>query len=98
MERRGFGVAPLQNPRVGALLGMPRSELLRELRFLHSDGRHFGGANAVLAVARETWWARPLVWLAAIPGVMPLLRASYSWVGSQRSCAAVTTECNGHTQ
>ena len=98
LERCGFGVAPLQDPRVGALLGMPRSELLRELRFLHSDGRHFGGANAVLAVAREIWWARPLVWLAAIPGVMPLLRASYRWVTSQRSCAAVTTECNGHTQ
>ena len=98
LERRGFAVAPLQNPRVGALLGMPRSELLRELRFLQSDGRHFGGANAVLAVAREIWWARPLVWLAAIPGVMPLLRASYRWVASQRSCAGVTTECNGHTQ
>lgn len=97
LVRRGFAVAPLQDPRVGALLGMPRQELLRELRFLHSDGRHCSGANAVIAVAREIWWGRPLVWLAAIPGVMPLLDASYSWVASKRSCAAVTTECNGHT-
>src|ERR1700757_2315403 len=63
LRRRRPGVAPLQDPRVGALLGMPRSELLKELRFLMSDGTHAGGANAVLSVAREIWWARPLVWL-----------------------------------
>ena len=57
LTRRGFAVAPLQDSRVGALLGMPRQELLRELRFLHSDGRYTGGANAVIAVAREIWWA-----------------------------------------
>ncbi|MGA3175936.1 MAG: DUF393 domain-containing protein [Candidatus Acidiferrum sp.] len=95
LARRGVAVAPLQDPRVGALLGMPREELLRELRFLHSDGRHYGGANAVIAVAREIWWARPLVWLAAIPGAMPLLHVGCRWVASQRSCAAVTTACNG---
>jgi len=38
LEKRGFAVAPLQDPRVGALLAMPRQELLRQLRFLHSDG------------------------------------------------------------
>ncbi len=97
LARRGFAVAPLQDPRVGALLGMPRQELLRELRFLHSDGRHYGGANAILAAAHEIWWASPLVWLAAIPGIMPLLDAGYRLVASQRSCAAVTTACNGHT-
>lgn len=97
LARRGFAIAPLQDPRVGALLGMPRQELLRELRFLHSDGRHYGGANAVIVVAREIWWASPLVWLARIPGIMPLLQASYCWVASQRSCAAVPTACDGHT-
>lgn len=90
LEKRGFAVAPLQDPRVGALLAMPRQELLRQLRFLHSDGKHCGGANAVLAVAREIWWARPLVWLAAIPGVMTLLQAGYRWVAAHRSCAAAT--------
>lgn len=97
LVRRGFAVAPLQDPRVGALLGMPRQELLRELRFLYSDGRHCGGANAVIAVAREIRWARPVVWLAAIPGVMQLLHAGYRWVASKRSCAAVTTACIGRT-
>ncbi len=97
LARRGFAVAPLQDPRVGALLGMPLQELLRELRFLHSDGRCCGGANAVIAVAREIWWARPLVWLAAIPGVMSILHAGYP--GSPRSAIAlaVTVACNDHT-
>jgi predicted DCC family thiol-disulfide oxidoreductase YuxK len=88
LERRGLAVAPLQDPRVGALLGLPKSELLRELRFLLSDGSQYGGADAVLAVARKIWWARPLVWLAHIPGMMDALRRGYRWVAAQRSCAA----------
>src|SRR5258707_13482647 len=63
LERRGLAVAPLQDPRVGALLGLPKSELLRELRFLLSDGSQYGGADAVLAQASAIWWARSLVWL-----------------------------------
>ncbi len=88
LERRGLAVAPLQDPRVGALLGLPKSELLRELRFLLADGSQHGGADAVLAVAGEIWWARPLVWLARIPGMMEVLRRGYRWVAAQRSCAA----------
>jgi predicted DCC family thiol-disulfide oxidoreductase YuxK len=97
LARRGFAVAPLQDPRVGALLGMPRQELLRELRFLHSDGRHCGGADAAIAIAREIWWARPLVWLARIPGIMPLLHAGYRWVASHHDCVAATgPQIEGH--
>ncbi len=88
---RGFAVAPLQDPRVSDLLGMPRQELLRELRFLHSDGRQCGGADAILAVAQEIWWAHPLVWLAAIPGAMPLLHAGYRSVAAHRNCGSVTS-------
>lgn len=93
LARRGFAVAPLQDPRVGALLGMPRQELLRELRFLHSDGRHCGGANAVIAVAREIWWGRPLVWVSRLPGIMNLLHAGYRWVAARRSCASTSAGC-----
>ena len=74
LERRGLAVAPLQDPRVGALLGMSREELLREMRLLLSDGRQFGGADAAVALAHEIWWARPLVWLAWLPGMLDLLR------------------------
>ena len=89
LECRGLAVAPLQDPRVGALLGLPKSELLRELRFLLSDGSQYGGADAVLAVAHEIWWARPLVWLGKFPGMVDVLRRGYRWVAAQRSCAAV---------
>jgi predicted DCC family thiol-disulfide oxidoreductase YuxK len=92
LRRRGLGVAPLQDPRVGALLGMPRGELLKELRFLMSDGTHAGGANAVLAVAREIWWARPLIWLAALPGMMSMLDAAYRWVAARRGCSSELCE------
>ena len=92
LARRGLAVAPLQDPRVGELLGLSRPELLRELRFLLSDGSQFGGADAVLAVAGEIWWARPLVWLARIPGMMEQLRRGYYWFAARRSCAAVQCE------
>jgi predicted DCC family thiol-disulfide oxidoreductase YuxK len=95
LGRRGMAVAPLQDPRVGALLGVNRDLLLRELRFLQSDGKKYGGADAVVAVAREIWWARPLAWFAKLPGAMKLLYSSYRWVAAQRSCAAANhTECS----
>jgi len=87
LARRGFAVASLQDPRVGALLGMAHQELLLELRFLAADGKQSGGADAVLAVAREIWWAHPLIWLARIPGVITLLHFSYRWVAANRSCS-----------
>jgi len=89
---RGLGVAPLQDPRVRALLGMPREELLKELRFLLSDGRNYGGARAVVAVAREIWWARPFVWFAAFPGMVRVLDAGYKRVAARRGCVAETCE------
>jgi len=88
LERRGLATAPLQDPRVGALLGMRRNELLRELRFLLSDGRHYGGADAILAIAGEIWWARPLVWLSKVPGMLNPLHAAYHHLAERRNCFA----------
>jgi len=88
LASRGMAVAPLQDPRVGALLGISRKDLLRELRFLWSDGTQYGGADAVLAVTREIWWARPLVWFSKIPGAMKLMQEGYRWVAERRSCVA----------
>src|SRR2546425_860235 len=63
LEKRGLELAPLQDPRVGALLGLRREELMREMQFLLSDGSRYGGADAAAALAREIWWGRPLVWV-----------------------------------
>lgn len=88
LEKRGLAVAPLQDRRVGALLGLSGAELLREMRFLLSDGSQYGGADAAVALAREIWWGRPLVWLAKIPGMMAWLRSAYRRIAARRSCAA----------
>jgi predicted DCC family thiol-disulfide oxidoreductase YuxK len=92
LQSRGLGVAPLQDPRVGPLLGLSREELMREMQFLLEDGSRFGGADAAVAMAREIWWGRPLVWTAKIPGVMGLLRTGYRWVAAKRHCAAESCE------
>jgi predicted DCC family thiol-disulfide oxidoreductase YuxK len=94
LERRGLAVAPLQDPRVSVLLGVSHQDLLRELRFLLSDGRQYGGADAVLAVAREIWWGRPLVWIAQFPGMRKLMRRGYRRVAARRRCAGAGVVCS----
>ena len=88
LGRRGMAVAPLQDPRVGALLGLSRAELLREIRLLLANGEQYGGADACVALAREIWWARPVAWMAEIPGMMRILRGWYERIAMRRSCAA----------
>jgi predicted DCC family thiol-disulfide oxidoreductase YuxK len=94
LARRGMSVAPLQDPRVPELLGINPEGVLTELRFLLSDGARSGGADAVVAVAREIWWGQPFVWFSKLPGAMKLLHAGYRRVAAQRSCAAANrSEC-----
>src|SRR5262249_38771574 len=81
------------DPRVGALLGMDRHELLGELRLLLPDGRLAGGASAVLAVADLIWWVKPLTWLSYLPGVMAVLDFGYRWVAAHRSCTSLGNAC-----
>jgi predicted DCC family thiol-disulfide oxidoreductase YuxK len=90
LQRRNLAVAPLQDPRVATLLGLSHESLMREIHVLMSDGTRYGGADAVVALARQIWWARPLVWPANIPGVMLLLRATYRYIARNRRCAAAT--------
>ena len=94
LERRRLAVAPLQDPRVAALLGLSRAELLREMRFLLSDGTQYGGADAAVVLAREIWWARPLVWASEIPGMMDVLRRGYRWIAARRRCSAAACTRN----
>jgi predicted DCC family thiol-disulfide oxidoreductase YuxK len=86
--RRGFALAPLQDPRVGVLLGLSQTELLFEMRLLLSNGQQTGGADAAVALAHEIWWACPLVWLSKLPGMMQLLRRAYQWTAARRKCSA----------
>jgi len=94
LTKRGFAIAALQDPRVGELLGLAGEELLLEMRVLLADGaqatRQFGGADAVVALAREIWWARPFLWISKLPGGRHALDAGYRWLASHRKCAGVT--------
>src|SRR5260370_39523254 len=88
MRRRGLAVAPLQDPRVGSLLGLSQEELLRAICFVRTDGRRYIGVSAVLAVAREVWWAWPLLWIARVPGMMSVMQGGYWWGAHRRGCSA----------
>jgi predicted DCC family thiol-disulfide oxidoreductase YuxK len=86
LEARGFGLAALQDPRAQALLSLPPAELLREMRVATSRGEIYGGAAAVVYLARQIWWAWPLYAAAKLPGAMRLLDAGYRWFADHRTC------------
>ena len=94
LQTRCLAIAPLQDPRVAALVGLSGVELLREMRFLLSDGTQYGGADAAVALAREIWWARPLVWLSQVPGMMDVLRRAYRWIAERHRCSAAACTRN----
>ena len=86
LERRGFRLAPLQTPWVRKRLGLPADELLAELRLLMADGQRFGGADALVEIARHLWWGWPLYALAWLPSARRLLAAGYRWGARHRQC------------
>jgi predicted DCC family thiol-disulfide oxidoreductase YuxK len=81
---RGFHLAPLQAPWVRPALKLSPQELLDELRVLTADGEIHGGADALLYLAAQIPWARPLAFAARLPGMMRVLRAAYRWVARHR--------------
>ena len=78
----------MQDARVRALLGMTQTELLREMRLVLSDGRRFGGGDVLIALGEEIWWARPLEWMARLPGARRWMQSWYRWVAARRGCAS----------
>ncbi|HYL96715.1 MAG TPA: DUF393 domain-containing protein [Terriglobales bacterium] len=88
LEKRGFGLAPLQDPRVATLLGLAPNLLLQEMRVLTAEGEVLGGAQAVTFLAAKIWWAWPVHAAAKLPGVRLLLRAAYRWVADHRHCSS----------
>ncbi len=88
LEKRGFGLAPLQDPRVVPLLGLPPSVLLQEMRVLTADGQVLGGAQALTFLAGKIWWAWPVHAAARLPGMSRLSRGAYKWVAGHRHCSS----------
>lgn len=86
LARRRFTFVPLQTPGAARLLGVSDEHLLDEMRVRLDDGAVFGGASAVMAIARHIWWAWPLWALSRLPGAMLLLNAGYQWIARNRHC------------
>jgi len=91
---RGFLLLPLQLPWVRAHVHLLEEKLLSEMRVLMRDGESFGGADAILHLARYIWWARPIVALARIPGVRPFLRSAYRFIAARRVCLSGACSVN----
>src|SRR5258706_8044064 len=87
-EKHGFGLAALQDPRVAALLALPPDELLREMRVVTTTGEIHGGAEAIVYLAKQVWWAWPFFAAAHVPGVSQILDVCYRWVADHRPCSA----------
>jgi predicted DCC family thiol-disulfide oxidoreductase YuxK len=87
-KKRGFGLAAFQDPRVAALLGLPPDQLLREMRVVTTHNEIYGGAEAIVFLARQIWWAWPVYVAAQLPGVPRILRAGYRWFADHRQCSS----------
>jgi predicted DCC family thiol-disulfide oxidoreductase YuxK len=83
---RRFLFLPLQTNWVMKRLDLEPGAPLEEMRVLTSDGRDIGGADAVIFLARQIWWAWPFVALARLPGMHKLLDRSYRWIAAHRGC------------
>ena len=86
LGRRHFNLMPLQTPWVQQRVGLNPGEPLTEMKLLAEDGRIFGGADALLQIARKIWWAWPLFAFAQIPGMKIFFRAIYRRVAAYRHC------------
>jgi predicted DCC family thiol-disulfide oxidoreductase YuxK len=86
LRRHHFDLAPLQTTWVQNRLGLKIGEPLVEMKLLAGDETIYGGAEALMQIARRIWWAWPLFALAQIPGAMILLSAIYRWIAANRHC------------
>jgi predicted DCC family thiol-disulfide oxidoreductase YuxK len=85
--RRGFCFEPLQREWVQKRLHLTPEQALEEMRVLTADGHVFAGADAVIFLVREVWWARPFASIARTPAIHVLLDRGYRWVAAHRACA-----------
>ena len=96
LASRHFELLPLQTPGLDERLHLSKTELLTEMRVLRPDGNSYGGADALLEIARDFWWAWPLRQLGRVPAMRNVLRAGYRWIARNRSCTAGSCEIEGN--
>lgn len=79
-------ITPWQNiPDTLQDLGLTAADGMEQVWFVDENGRLTGGAEAVNAVLRLVWWARPFTYLYYLP-LMPQLQGKlYRWVAANRT-------------
>jgi predicted DCC family thiol-disulfide oxidoreductase YuxK len=90
--RRGFHCSPLQDRWVALALGIAREELAREFRVWTRRRELLSGADAIVFLAGEIWWAWPVFMLAKLPGLRSVVHAAYRWMAVRRNCSNANRE------
>lgn len=80
----GFALAPLQDPGIGATLGLQPGEVPDEMKLRTRDGQTLGGADAIVYICRRIWWAWPIWAISRIPLAMRVMRTIYNKVARNR--------------
>lgn len=86
LVRRGFHPVPLQATWAKQRLGLADGTPLVEMKLLAPNGKIYGGADALLQIARAIWWLWPLFAFGQIPGARSLLRWIYVRLAANRPC------------
>src|SRR6478672_10038025 len=86
LTRRGFDLAPLQSPWVSECFDFVLPDHPSEMLVLAADGRVFGGMDAILFIARSTWWAWPLYAIGLVPLLRRALHTAYRLIAAHRMC------------
>jgi predicted DCC family thiol-disulfide oxidoreductase YuxK len=87
LSRHQFDLVALQTPDAGERLGVQDDRLLDEIRLRLSNGNVYGGAAAIMEIARRIWWAWPMWAFSRLPGVLMAMDAVYRWFARRRHCA-----------
>jgi len=95
--KRGLHLVPLKAPWVKERLGLKDTDSLTEMKLWLAEGGVFGGADAVIEIARRVWWAWPMWLVAQLPGAMWIMRWLYRIVARNRHCLSRGCPANsGH--
>jgi alginate O-acetyltransferase complex protein AlgI len=86
LNRNGFQLVPLQSPKVREFLKLPEKKLLEEMRVVTNRGIVFGGADAIVELAKAIPVLKPFYVFTRLPGIMPILRAVYRYIARNRIC------------
>ncbi len=95
LRQRGFAVRPLQDRDLSEALGLAPGALPEEFQLLRPGRPAVGGAIAIAAIAVRLGLL-PVVWLAAMPVLMRLMRRCYHRLAAGRNCRQGGCLRHGH--